>query len=249
MGLAVMTHEPVWVLEIARAARRNAVDADTARSLASMLQEAGTTAGCRAAVLVGQGGCFCAGSDLKELGGREPEDMGRIETAKAELARALQEADIPVIAAVEGFALGGGLALAAACDIVVSAADARWHMPEVANGWLPPWGIEPVVQRCGPVRARRVLWGAQAMDAAEAHALGLVDTLCAPGEARATAMALAQQLAALPPLAARGVKRYLRDPARSGLEAADRLATHLFVQHCRGAEARATLARFLPRTA
>lgn len=243
-GVYVTTASPVWVLEIARIDRRNAVDEATALNLAYMLQEASRSSSCRAAVLVGQGSCFCAGSDLKELAGRTASGMNDIEAAKAELGRTLQEVDIPIVAAVEGFALGGGLALAAACDIVVSSREARWHMPEVKNGWLPPWGIEPVVQRCGPVHARRVLWGLDAMDAQEAWELGLVDVLCDAGQARTQAMTIADRLAALPALAARGVKRYLRDTDRTGPEEADRLASRIFIQNCEGAEAKATFARF-----
>lgn len=248
MSAMVTTTSPVWTFEIAREARRNALDSDTARTLAFMLHEANRDPACGAAVLVGQGAYFCAGSDLKELAGRAPEDMAQIELAKAELTRLIQDVDIPVIAAVEGFALGGGVSLAAACDIVISSRAARWHMPEVLNGWLPPWGIEPVLQRCGAQAGRRVLWGAQALQAEEAHAIGLVDQLCDADEARATAMALAAQLAALPPVAARSVKRYLRERNPSNTAGADKLASDHFISHCQLAHAKATLARFGSKT-
>lgn len=248
MSAMVTTRSPVWIFEIAREARRNAIDADTARTLGFMLHEASRDPACGAAVLVGKGDYFCAGSDLKELAGRSAAEMAQIETAKAELARLIQLADIPIIAAVEGFALGGGVSLAAACDIVVSSAQARWHMPEVANGWLPPWGIEPVVRRCGAVASRRVLWGAEPMTADQAHAIGLVDQLCDSGQARDTACALAARLAARAPLAVRSVKRYLRERPADDLQQADRLASEQFILHCQAAQAQETLARFGSKT-
>lgn len=244
MGATVLTHSPVWILEIDRIERRNSLDAETARSLTCMLDEANGTAACRAAVLVGQGLCFSAGSDLKELAGQTPEAMAKIETAKAELARMIQEVDIPVVAAVEGFALGGGVSLAASCDIVVSSRDARWHMPEVLNGWLPPWGIEPVVRRCGTALAKQILWGSQPMDGVQAQAAGLVDILTDKGGARQQALVIADRLAALPPVAARSVKRYLRDRDALDLKAADLVASQLFVKHCHTEDAQFTLARF-----
>jgi enoyl-CoA hydratase/carnithine racemase len=208
------------------------------------LHQACSTPACRAVVLSGQGSWFSAGSDLKELGGNTPARMADIERAKAELARSVQQADVPVLAAVEGFALGGGVSLAASCDIVVSARDATWDMPEVRNGWLPPWGIEPVIARCGPYRSRRFLWSTRAMGAEDAHALGLVDVLCGSGEARSQAMRIAQELATLAPAAVRSVKRYLRDPARQDPVGADELATRFFIKHCVGDQAVATLAKF-----
>lgn len=239
-----MTQNPVWILEIDRVQRRNSVDSGTARSLSDMLREASANAGCRAAILVGKGSWFSAGSDLKELAGRTPQEMAEIESAKAELARTIQEVDLPVIAAVEGFALGGGVALAASCDVVVSSGEARWHMPEVLNGWLAPWGIEPIVQRCGIAGAKQVLWGADALNATQAMAIGLVDILTDAGGARQRAIAVADRLALLPPIAARSVKCYLRERDASNLKSADLAASRLFITHCRSEQAQATLARF-----
>lgn len=239
-----MTQRPVWILEIDRGQRRNSIDSDTARNLGFMLHEANSTPHCKAVVLAGKGAWFCAGSDLKELAGRTPSEMAGIETAKADLARMIQEIDLPVVAAVEGFALGGGVSLAASCDIVVSGRQARWHMPEVLNGWLAPWGIEPVVRRCGEMQAKRVLWGAEAMTAEMAHQFGLVDQLVEDGTALQKALAIAEQLACLPPIASRSVKQYMRsrDPARQ--EAADGLASQFFVNHCATEQAQSTLAKF-----
>jgi enoyl-CoA hydratase/carnithine racemase len=244
MGAIVFTDQSVWRFCIDRPTRRNAMDSETAGQLSYMLREADVGGSCAAAVLYGQGAWFCAGSDLKELAGRDPETMAEIEAHKAELARTIQQIDIPVVAAVSGFALGGGVSLAAACDYVVSDADARWQMPEVLNGWLPPWGISPIVTRCGPVRARQVLWGREALGAEQALALGLVDRVAAPGAALDEALAIAAGLASLPRAARVSVKPYMRSAEAATLEVADRAATRFFVANCHSHEAKQTLSRF-----
>src|SRR5690606_1194080 len=124
----------------------------------------------------------------------------------ARLARAIGMLPLPVVAAVEGYALGGGLILAVSCDVVVSARGARWSMPEVRNGWLPPWGLQALIARVGPVRARLITWGITEIDGEEAHRLGIADAVADDGEALAVAEDLAQRLAALPPNAVRSAK-------------------------------------------
>ncbi len=244
MGTSVNTLNPVWVIEIDRPSRRNAVDSITAKNLAFMLQEANAHPNCHCAILTGAGGWFSAGSDLKELAGCTAEQMVSIESAKAELARVIGEVDIPVIAAVSGFALGGGLSLAAACDYVVADLNSKWQMPEVANGWLPPWGIEPVIRRCGEVAARHILWGAESLDGREAQSIGLVDIVTHPDGARDRAKKLAEKIASLPPVSVRAVKAYQRSSDRTSMNCADDLASRTFQAHCATDQARLTLSRF-----
>ena len=244
MNTNVDTNAPVWHFCIDRPTRRNSVDSETARNLSRMLREADADPRCAVGLLYGQADWFCAGSDLKELAGRSGAEMARIEAAKAELARTIQGIDLPVIAAVRGYALGGGVSLAASCDHVVSEASAKWHMPEVLNGWIPPWGIQPVIARCGYVRARNVLWGTHSMTAQQAAALGLVDTVCVDGAALDAATELAEDWASLPAEARRSIKRYLREHSHSSPSDADARASALFVEHCASTAAQKTLSRF-----
>lgn len=244
MGAHVTTTSPIHHFRIERPSRRNAIDSATAKNLAYMLREADADPSCAVAILHGEGAWFCAGSDLKELAGQTPDAMALIEHHKAELGRTIQEIDLPVIAAVRGFALGGGVSLAAACDHVVSEESATWHMPEVLNGWIPPWGIQPVIGRCGAIRARSVLWGASAMTTLQAAALGLVDTACPDGQALEVAGNLARGWASLPAVARQSIKRYLREHQASTPGAADEAASALFVKHCAAPAAQHTLSRF-----
>jgi enoyl-CoA hydratase/carnithine racemase len=247
MGAFMNTKGPVWVIEIDRPSRRNAVDSTTAKNLSFMLEEANANPHCHCVIFRGSGGWFSAGSDLKELAGCTPTDMAAIESSKAELARTIGEVNIPVIAAVAGFALGGGLALAAACDYVIADANSKWQMPEVANGWLPPWGIEPVIKRCGEFAARHIFWGAEPLDAHEAHRLGLVDIVTGPDGAQERAEKLADRIAQLPSTAVRSVKAYQRSADRKSAVEADQLASQEFQLHCATTQAQLTLNKFVSK--
>src|SRR5450830_953770 len=140
--LEIKIDAAVATITVNRPERRNAISADLARQLNAELIAMGQGSQINAVVLSGALPGFCAGSDLKELAGKSVAEMKDIELAKGALMSTIYVAAPPLVAAVECFALGGGFALAAACDFVVTASDARWHMPEAQNGWIPPWGLD-----------------------------------------------------------------------------------------------------------
>jgi enoyl-CoA hydratase/carnithine racemase len=141
------------ILCLNRPERRNALGTESMRLLNEALNAADRDADIRAIILTGAPPAFCAGSDLKELGGLSIRDMCEHEAATASVARRIGLLSKPVISAVEGYALGGGFILAVSCDIVVTANNTRWNLPEVANGWTPPWGLGALLARTGPTRA------------------------------------------------------------------------------------------------
>jgi len=242
--LQVERHGAVAVLTIARPRRRNALgDALVARLKTAFAAldgdpEVGAT------VLTGQAPGFCAGSDLKELGSMSLDDMCAHEARTAAFCRELALLSKPVVAAVEGFALGGGFVLAASCDIVVTARSTRWNLPEVEIGWIPPWGLEALVNRVGTSRARQITWGGAPFDGAEAWRLGLADHLADDGAARARAVEVAGSLARLPHEAVASTKRYFATHGARNGESGDALASRMFRENCGHATARATLSKF-----
>jgi enoyl-CoA hydratase/carnithine racemase len=134
--------------------------------------------------------------------------------------------------------------LAVSCDVVVTAANTRWHLPEVPNGWLPPWGLQALLVRVGPVKARLLTWGAEPVDGTEAHRLGIADYLAHAGSADDAALGLASRLAALPADAVRSCKRFYEPFASLDGERLDRQAAEQFAANCAAPEAQATLAKF-----
>jgi enoyl-CoA hydratase/carnithine racemase len=235
----------VAVLTIDRPARRNALGQQLIEELARELGRADRDPATRAIVLTASPPGFCAGSDLKELAGMDLAGMGAHEAETAALARSIALMNKPVVAGVEGFALGGGFVLAVSCDVVVSDPAARWHLPEVAIGWIPPWGIQALVARVGPVAARRLVWGAEPFDGREAHRLGVADYLAESGESvRDAALRVAARLAALPPQAVASTKQFFAPLVSGQGESMDAWANRLFLADCGHPAAKATLNRF-----
>jgi enoyl-CoA hydratase/carnithine racemase len=153
------------------------------------------------------------------------------------------------VAAVDGFALGGGFVLAISCDIVVTAPEVRWHLPEVTIGWIPPWGLQALVARVGPVTARRLTWGTQPMDGREAHRLGIADFLATESKpVLDAALDQARQLAALPSTAVASTKQFFAPLVSHSAEADDAWANRLFANDCAHPVAQSTLKRFGVRT-
>jgi enoyl-CoA hydratase/carnithine racemase len=235
----------VTVLTIDRPSRRNAVGAQLVEQLSAALVRADQDPATRAIVLSGTAPGFCAGSDLKELAGTDLAGMSAHEARTAALARSIALMDKPVVAGVEGFALGGGFLLALSCDVVVTAPSTRWHLPEVSIGWIPPWGLQALVARVGPIAARRLAWGAESFDGQEAFRLGIADQLSGPEESiRDAALSIARKLAALPAPAVASTKQFFAPLVSGAGESLDASANRLFLADCRHPDAKATLNRF-----
>jgi enoyl-CoA hydratase/carnithine racemase len=191
----------VAVLRLNRPKRRNALSAELITELSAQLGDLDETVG--AVVLTGNGSAFCAGGDLSAgMMGTGGAASGHAARARfGEVLLQLNQLSQPVIAALNGDALGGGLGLAAACDLVVADPSARLGTPEIRLG-LFPWVITAVLQRNVPRKAlmEMVLTGSK-MSAADGRALGLVNRVTDADEAVAASVALAQEIAERSPLA------------------------------------------------
>lgn len=209
---------PVVTLTMNRAASRNALDPELLAALGSALREVSSEVGVRAVVLTGAGDAFCSGADLKgALGDLEANaDLGpRIAQFHA-LIRAIVEAPQPFIAAVSGPAVGFGADLALACDLRVLSRDAYLQEKFVAIGLMPDGGGSYWLPRLvGLGRALEFLFLGTRIDAPQALELGLANRVVEPGQAVVEAKALAQTLAAGPPLALAAIKSAVRQ-ATSG---------------------------------
>ena len=242
--LDVSRQGPVAIVSLRRPERRNAMDQALVAALTATLLKMETDSDVASIILCGEPPGFCAGSDLKFIGRLSLEEMCRFEAETGDAARLIGLLNKPVIAAVEGFALGAGFILAASCDLVVSATNARWHLPEVPIGWLTPWGLQALIGRTGAVSARRLCFATEPLDGEEAKRIGVVDHLAGPGRAIDAATALGNRLAALPRQATGAVKRFFM-PAVSGMsEVLDVRANAAFADNCKHPVARATLERF-----
>jgi len=199
--------EDVLTITINRPAQKNAVNHDVAVQIAAAVDLLDADPRLSAGVLTGAGGTFSAGMDLKAFAqGERPvlPDRGFGGLTRAVVRK-------PLIAAVEGWALGGGFELVLACDLIVAAQDARFGFPEVTRGLVPSEGGLVRLPRRLPYHvAVRVLLTGQPLPAVEAKQHGLVNELTTPGAALDGALDLAGQIAMNAPLALTAVKEVLR---------------------------------------
>lgn len=246
MKVRTEARDEVFVVTITRPEVRNCVDGETAAALAEAFRAFDADDAFRVAVLQGEGGCFCAGADLKAVAGGDADAANAVrETGDGPMGPSRMLLDKPVIAAVEGYAVAGGLELAIWCDLRVAARDA------VFGVYCRRWGV-PLVDG-GTIRLPRLIGQSHAMDMIltgrgvsgdEAVAMGLVNRLVEPGEAEAGALALAREIAAFP-------QRCLRSDRRSAilqwsldLDAALVEETKLGLDVIRSGETRAGASRF-----
>jgi enoyl-CoA hydratase/carnithine racemase len=166
---------------------------------------------------------FCVGADLKERRGFAEDDLRRQRLVVQETFAALREIPVPVIAAVEGFALGGGYELALCCDLIIASASAVFALPEVGLGLIPGGGgTQLLPRRIGLNRAADLVLTGRKVAADEALRLGLIDRFVPEGAARTSGHELAQEIAANSPISLRAAKRAVRNgldvDLASGLE-------------------------------
>ena len=166
---------------------------------------------------------FCVGADLKERRGMSNDDLRRQRPVFEEAFVALRGLPVPVIAAVEGFAMGGGCELALSCDLIIASATAIFGLPEVGLGLIPgEGGTQLLPRRIGLNRAADMVLTGRRVGAEEALRIGLADRLVPEGTARTSALEVAKDIAIKSPISLRLAKRALRQGADvdlvSGLE-------------------------------
>jgi enoyl-CoA hydratase/carnithine racemase len=220
----VREHRDGAVAEIvlSRPAAMNALSTEMLRELERSLARIAGDAGVRAAVLSAAGErAFCAGADLKERAAMSDAQILAQRPAFRAAFGALLGLPQPVIAAVHGFALGGGCELALSCDLIVADESAVFGLPEVTVGLVPGCGgTQLPARRLGQGRAADLVLTGRKVDAAEAGRIGLADRVVPAGTAAACALELAAQIAANSPVAVRAAKQALRLGSGLGLAAA-----------------------------
>jgi enoyl-CoA hydratase/carnithine racemase len=190
----------------------NAVSTAMARAIGAATAEIAADASVRAVVVSStHERAFCVGADLKERNSLTDDEL----RAQRPLARAayggVLALPVPVVAAVDGFALGGGFEIALSCDLIVAGEGATVGLPEVSVGVIPGGGgTQLLTRRVGWSRAASMIFTARRLGAAQAHELGVVDEVVAAGTARERALELAATIASHSPVGLRNAKRAMR---------------------------------------
>ena len=207
----ILTDRPapgVVRMALNRADKRNALDLVLRRQLAARFAALRDEDGLRCVILRGAGGDFSAGADVADMARIDAIEMYHRHTER--LWGAVADCPVPVIAAVEGHALGGGLELAMHADIIVVDPDSRLGQPEVRVGIMPgAGGTQRLMRAVGKFRAMLMCLTAEIVTGEEALAMGLASRLAPSGKVQATALEIATTIAAMPPLAVAQIKEVM----------------------------------------
>lgn len=245
MTIRVQTQDAITRIEIARPERKNAINAEMYGLLADALAAAAHDAAVCAIVVHGASTVFCAGNDIHDFLERPPLSG---QSPAVRFMRALADAEKPVIAAVNGAAVGIGTTMLMHCDLVYCADDAMFSMPFVSLGLCPEFASSMLVPlSAGYHKAAEKLLFGEPISAEEALEMGLVNRLVPPGQVLEVAMHQAQRFRALPPGAVRETKRLLKSSQRAAVHLAMESELVSISRMLGTAEAREALSAFLER--
>jgi enoyl-CoA hydratase/carnithine racemase len=212
MGVLVESRDTLRVVTIDNQEHRNALDLETFEGLGAAFSEAETDPDVRVLILTGAGRqAFCAGMDLRSFPRDGSRRLGRGPEVFTERLYAK-----PIVAAVNGAAVGGGLGLVLACDIAIGADNARFGLPEVQRGLIGAGAASRAAVRLAPAVAMELALTGDLIDAPRALALGLVSRVVAPENLMAAALAVAERIAANAPLAVMATKEVVYEAAALG---------------------------------
>jgi len=253
MTLRVESVGDAAVLTLDRPAKHNAIDGGLARALVDAIRAASADPAVRGIVITGAGErTFTSGGDLNMLaeliGSTNEAAEGSPVLAMGEELAACERAEVPVIAAVQGDAYGGGCELLLLCDLVIVESHAQLAFRHAKMGLSPAWGgLTRLVERVGPIEAARLLFTAEKIDAAEALRIGLVNEVVPKGAARARAIARVARIADNPRPTVAALKRGLREVREARRGAATERERAIFVERWGGPDHQQAMSAFLAK--
>lgn len=242
-GLKLARDGAVLTLTIDRQDRRNALDTATYAALTEQIVQASADQSVSAVILTGAGEHFTAGNDLRDF----QAERGAGDSAGLTFLRALTTAEVPVIAAVEGYAIGIGVTLLQHCDFVHVGDGATLRMPFVALGLCPEGASSLLMPRLVGRRAAEWLLQGKAFTAQDAHEAGLATFVTAKGQALAAAQATAADLARQPPAALRLTKAMMKRADRQAIQETLDYEAQQFRARLQTDEAQAAFAKFFKK--
>jgi enoyl-CoA hydratase len=229
-NLIVIDRGPARIIQLNRPEALNALNKKTLTELDSALIEAELNVNVRCLILTGAGEkAFVAGADLAEMKSLSPAEAEEFSRMGHEIMDRMERTRMPVIAAVNGFALGGGLELALACDFIYASDNARLGLPETGLGLIPGFGgLARLARRVGVGMAREMVFSAKHIKAEEAHRVGLVNKVVAVGEVVDAAVKAGETIAKNGPYAVALCKRVLLDGQDADHRTANLIEQHSF---------------------
>ena len=222
----------VGIIKIARPEAMNALNRQVLSDLKILLHELESKREVRAVILTGEGEkSFVAGADIKEMEGLSPAQARELALTGQGLWQRLEDLPFPVIGVLNGFALGGGLELALACDFILASSKCKWGLPEVTLGLIPGYGgTQRLTRAIGRHLAKRVALSGEMFSAQQGFEWGLFTQICEPDQLWPTAMKLAETLCQRAPLAMAWVKEAVHHGGDKSLGEGLKLESELFAR-------------------
>jgi enoyl-CoA hydratase/carnithine racemase len=232
-------------VQLNRPAKKNAMTFAMYNTMADLFNATATDDGVRVVLWHGAGDSFCAGNDLEDF---LKNPIGTGDSPQSRLINALINFDKPIVAAVNGAAIGGGTTMLTHCDFAFAGESAKFQMPFINLALVPEFGTSySIPARIGYLRAAELIQLGQAFDAKRAADLGLVTRVVPDQILLATATETAQKLAGKPAGALQACKRLMRQPLRAELEQAAKLENQEFSVRLRSADTKEAISAFFEK--
>jgi enoyl-CoA hydratase/carnithine racemase len=232
-------------IQLNRPAKKNAMNSSMYIEMAGVLDGAAKDDQIRVVLWHGAGDSFCAGNDIEDFM-KNPPAAG--ESPQSQLMRALIDLEKPLVAAVQGVAIGGGTTMLTHCDFVYAGESAKFQLPFVNLALVPEFGSSYLLpQRFGYLRAAELILLGQPFGALRAAELGLVTSVVPDQKLLATATETAQTLANKAPGAVQACKRLMKGTFRDQLEQAVKMENQVFAERVRSDEAKGAFTAFFAR--
>lgn len=230
MAVEYVVESGIAKIVIDRPKALNALNSEVLQELQNVISEIQNRKDIRVVIIQGGGEkSFIAGADIAQMANLNPLEGSEFGRLGQNVFSSLSELPFPTIAVIQGFALGGGCELALACDIRIASEKAKFGQPEVGLGIIPGFGgTQRLARLIGPGQAKKLIFSAEIINAAQALGIGLVEQVVAPEQLNETAMKLAQTIAAKSPNAVKFAKIAINQGLEGSLEEGMRLEASLF---------------------
>ena len=221
----------VGLITVNRPEALNALNTETVDELRELLKTIDEDESIRCLILTGEGRAFCSGGDINEESEKNVITGYEFSRNCMEVLDYMEHFRTPIIGAINGYALGGGLELALACDIRIASKTAKLGSPEITLAVIPGWGGTQRLPRLIPLsKAKQLMFTGDSIAAEEAHRIGLVDEVSEPDELMADALRMAEKIAHWGPLAMKYLKTAVIDGLQCDLQRGLQIEAALFAQ-------------------
>ncbi len=247
-NIIVDKEDGVGIVKMNRPDALNALNTETLQELEKAFAHLGESGDVKVIIITGEGKAFVAGADIAEMKDMSADEAKAFSQKGQKVFDLIARIDKPVIAAVNGFALGGGCELAMACDIRIASEKAKLGQPEVNLGIIPGFaGTQRLARLVGAAKAKELIFTGDLIDAQTAHSVGLVNQMVPAEKLMDVCMEIAKKIASKGPTAVKLAKKVIDEGIQVNLDDGTTLESDRFAECFAGGEAKEGMSAFLEK--